>query len=81
MDTDYAENVALLKEWGIIYRKAVRWKSSPDEMHEVMSGKKRTAEAALHEAWMTAFACGYTRPRWWQWYRWGEERPPLGLAP
>lgn len=35
-----------------------------------------TLVGAQTAAWEAAYHCGYTLPRWWQFWRWSEQRPP-----
>ena len=58
------------------YGQTITWHDSPDETSRVATDGCDSPEQALHEAMKAALLFGYTRPRWWQYWRWSESRFP-----
>jgi hypothetical protein len=66
----------LLKEWGVVCRKTITWHPTPDTTRTVTSKPHKQPWEARNDAWLMAEDAGYTTPRWWQWWRWGERNGP-----
>ena len=58
---------------GAVYGQIIKWCPSPgrEKSVSVHSFYERDARKS---ALRSAIRSGYTRPRWWQWWRWGETR-------
>lgn len=52
----------------------VAWRDRDGTPHSVTIAGCATHEEAREAALATALALGYTPPRWYQWWRWGEAR-------
>ncbi len=55
-----------MAKWG----QQVSWTGRNGEKSVVTVRDYDTPEAALEAALKSAVAFGWTRPRWWQWWRW-----------
>jgi hypothetical protein len=73
--TEFMEDSRLLAEWGVIHRKTVTWHPTSSDTISVTSPKSPTANEAIVAAWEAAYDMGYSRPKWWEWWRWNEMKP------
>ena len=56
------------------YSVTITWHPKPGETASVSSGHEETEAKAFEAALGMAERLGYTPPRWWQWWRYGENR-------
>jgi hypothetical protein len=68
--------------WGWIFT----WHDRPGGTLVVTSKGHDSPESAFQAALESALRFGYTRPRWWEWWRWSEQnefrkQPPLNVLP
>ena len=69
------EDYEMLQKHGVIYSKTVKWTDNWGCRHTTVTGIKSPFEQeALDDAWEKAKALGWTPPRWWQWWRWGDTK-------
>lgn len=54
----------------------VTWHPQPGGTQRVTAAGD-TVEEALSKAWRAAIGVGYSRPKWWQYWRWSESECPL----
>lgn len=77
LQREWEEDQRLLAEWGVIHRRTFFWFPSRGGLpRSVTSGKHPTAEAADKDAAARAIEAGYIAPKWWEWWRWRENRLP-----
>ena len=48
--------------------------------NELSVTSNHSYDAALEGVWRIARGMGWTPPKWWQWWRWRDSRPPQGGA-
>lgn len=60
------------------YGQVIEWTEFNGKKCHVDVGYCQTPEEALEEAIKSARARGWTRPKWWQWWRRHDTRPPQG---
>lgn len=59
------------------YGQSIAWNTETGSSAVTVNGCD-TPEEAYERALAVAIDMGYTKPKWWQWWRWGETRlvPP-----
>jgi len=60
---------------GVRYGYTLRW-TARDGTRTVRTSEAETPELAVAAAVYVARAAGWTPPRWWQFWRWRDSRPP-----
>lgn len=80
--TEYADKVNefrvyhdFIKDHGVAYSFGHTWSKRPGERTSVSGGPYATADEADEAKRRALKQIGYTRPRWWQYWRWGEHDP------
>ena len=63
-----------LKEWRVVHNAGGWFKPSPNRMVTFKSGPYRTAEEAKASLQRWLDELEYTKPKWWQWWRWDEPK-------
>jgi hypothetical protein len=72
---DERENlIRRLGVWGEVHIKKMSWRDRDGSIHTIHSDMFRTAYGAKFSALRMAVKLGYTRPKWWQYWRWNEQR-------
>lgn len=59
---------------GVLYSFYHRWSPMPGEHSSVSGGYFLSREASDFARNSALANMGYSNPRWWQWWRWGERR-------
>lgn len=73
---DFRDPDALLREWGEVARRSFRWQPEWGICYEVRTGYHPSAASADIEARKMALESGYSKPVWWQFWRWRETPLP-----
>lgn len=60
-----------------LYRNEIKWTDFDGTRHSISSGWRFHMRVARKESLRRAIGFGWTRPRWWQWWRWDDTRPDL----
>jgi hypothetical protein len=58
------------------YGQEVRWTKFDGSKHTLEINDCDTLDEAVQTAFREAIKCGWTPPRWWQWWRWGDTPAP-----
>lgn len=66
-----------ISENGVAYSYSHTWSEKPGTKTSIRGGPFATHEEALDAKSRALKAFGYTRPRWWQCWRWGEHVPEI----
>ena len=74
--TDFRDDLELLRTWKQVCRKEFVWRPSMVQTALVRSGKHEFPHEARAEARRMALDMGYTPPKWYEFWRWGEETLP-----
>lgn len=56
----------------------VTWHPQPGGTQRVTAAGD-TVEEALSKAWRAAIGVGYSRPKWWQYWRWSESEGSVSV--
>jgi hypothetical protein len=56
------------------WTQTIRWHDRDGGMHTVESGSCVNKDYASFSAWLEAKKAGWTPPRWWEWWRFGDTR-------
>jgi hypothetical protein len=54
------------------FSQEVQWTDRDGAVTRIASKDQPTLQKAKHEAREMAQALGWTAPKWWQWWRWGD---------
>ena len=65
---------------GVTYGVTIRWTDRNGQQSCGVDGCE-TAEEAWEQAEGFARRCGWTPPKWWQWWRWHDTRLPSANDP
>lgn len=64
----------LKRGWPQVCRHTFRWINGNGHVEYDFSGPFRTSYGAKFSALRRAVKSGYTRPKWWQYWRWNESK-------
>lgn len=64
-----------LSRGGTVYHFGATWHDSPNSKTSVILGPFFNAEAGEDALAMHLLSSGYRLPKWWEYWRWGENRP------
>jgi hypothetical protein len=73
---DFRDDYSLLREWGAVCRREFIWEPYWGILYRVVSAKHATPEAANEQARSMALEAGYREPRWYEFWRWSEDKLP-----
>lgn len=65
----------LLKKHHILYSAGFTWSPKPSAQRSFRSEYYATSEEADNATAHALRSLGYQKPRWWEYWRWGETRP------
>ena len=62
-----------------MYSQTVRWTTIREGEQNISVGNSLTLGEAQESAFRWAIQLGWTPPKWWQFWRWGDTKLPPGL--
>jgi hypothetical protein len=65
---------------GMLCAQSIKWTEFGGNRNEVMTDYHFTPREARKSALRSAIKSGWTPPRWWQWWRWGDTRVNLDFT-
>lgn len=74
------EAMKILERGGTAYRKTVNWTSKGGKTG-VTSDYCDNQQQAIDQAWILAKKFGWDEPKWYQFRRWFDEKPPKPETP
>lgn len=66
--------------WDAVYGYTIEYTEPYGATGSISVNICKTKEEAQSECIRSALKGGWTYPRWWQWWRWGDTRPPFDLV-